>query len=77
MFVTNGVYASSGMFARDTMNRVAINKAIAVRSVNGPVLTQIEGCSTSSAGPVRCAYLTNGAVLSGFTLTRGTTFQYI
>ena len=73
VLVTNGVYTSDGMFACDTMNRVAINKAIAVRSVNGPNLTRIEGCSTSPAAPIRCAYLTNGAILAGFTLTHGAT----
>jgi hypothetical protein len=51
-------------------NRVAIMKAIILQSVNGPNWTIIEGVSVA-AQRVRCAYLTNGATLTGFTLTNG------
>jgi len=58
-------------------NRVSVDKAIIVQSVNGPNITIIQGAwdSTSTNGPgaVRCAWLTNNATLSGFTLRDGAT----
>ena len=66
VWVSNGVYAAGGQaVAGDWTNRVALTKPILVQSVNGPKATVITG------GVVRCAYVTNGAVLSGFTLTGG------
>ncbi|MGH7969237.1 MAG: hypothetical protein ACREIC_10980, partial [Limisphaerales bacterium] len=64
--VTNGAYAQSGKTVYSTLTRVAIDKPITVRSVNGPRFTIIDG-----GGLARCAYLTNLASLSGFTLTNG------
>jgi len=67
VLVTNGLYASGGRAVYGTTNRVAIDKSwITLRSVNGPEFTVIDG-----SGSARCLYLTNGAAVSGFTLTNG------
>jgi len=68
--VTNGTYATGGRGVYGTTNRVAVDKPLTLRSVNGPELTIING------GGIRCVYLTNGASLSGFTLTGGVASFY-
>ena len=80
IWVTNGVYATGGkVMAGNLTNRVAVDKPVTVWSVNGPHETIIQGqwdpASTNGPGAVRCAWLTNGAVLSGFTLRGGATRQ--
>jgi hypothetical protein len=75
VLVTNGIYAFGGkIMAGDLVNRVALSNAITVQSVNGPWVTTIMGVgATNGTAAVRCAWLTNGASLSGFTLMSGAT----
>src|SRR5215831_88755 len=64
--VTNGAYSTGGRPAGTnvTPNRVAVDKAVILRSVNGPQFTAIDGQKS-----VRCVSLATNAMLSGFTLT--------
>lgn len=88
ILVTNGIYNTGGAYAAHydggsyagtVMNRISVDKAITIRSVNGPLETIIEGASdprgTAGHGPeaVRCALLQSNAVLEGFTLRHGRT----
>jgi hypothetical protein len=78
VLVNDGTYASGGRAVVGTMtNRVVINKAIVVQSINGPSQTIIQGAAGAGGGTgdgaVRGVYLSNGALLSGFTVTGGHT----
>src|SRR5690348_5197083 len=75
IWVTKGVYQTGGRaMAGNLTNRVVLDKAVTVQSVNGPFLTTIAGLgATNGLIAVRCAWLTNNAALVGFTLTRGAT----
>ncbi len=77
--VTNGIYATGGRAVGTDLlvNRVAVDKPLVLRSVNGPQFTVIQGYqvpgNTNGDSAVRCMYLANDASLSGFTLTGGAT----
>lgn len=82
LVVTNGVYdsggrRSGGSYTLGITNRVLVDRAISIRSVNGPEKTLIVGAADPSGGygegSIRCVYLAYGGVLSGFTLTGGHT----
>lgn len=67
ILVTNGTYATGQrVLSGSVTNRLVVDKPLTVQSVNGPAVTVLNG-----GGAMRCVYLTNNAVLAGFTLSGG------
>jgi hypothetical protein len=65
--VADGIYSAGGRASLDLWtNRVTLTKRLTLRSLHGPDKAIIDGGSEA-----RCAYLSNGSILSGFTLTNG------
>jgi len=74
IIVSNGTYQAGGRVASGLLiNRVAVTRPLALRSVNGPAVTMIQGNSTVGSNAVRCIYLSRDCLLSGFTLGNGGT----
>jgi hypothetical protein len=76
--VTNGLNSHGGrVMAGNLTNRVALINPLTVTSVNGPFTTAIQGAwdpiATNGPLAVRCAWLTNRAILTGFALQNGAT----
>jgi hypothetical protein len=77
--VTNGLYAIGGRTAGTdpTTNRVALDRPLTLRSVNGADVTIIQGYqvpgTTNGDAAIRCLYLSSNIVVTGFTLTNGAT----
>ena len=76
--VADGVYASGGRAVTTiTTNRVVVDRPLTVRSLNGPARTVIVGSQAPGGGAgdgaIRCVWLTNDSIFSGFTLTNGAT----
>jgi hypothetical protein len=66
VLVTNGIYLNGAVTNNGQGYRVSVTNALTLQSVNGPAATVIDG-----GGTVSCVYLTDGSVLSGFTITHG------
>ncbi len=80
ILVTNGVYQVGGraVAGSSVTNRVVVDRAVTVQSVNGPSATIIQGFRYSVGfgdNTLRCVYLTNDAMIAGFTLTNGCTLN--
>jgi hypothetical protein len=72
ILVTNGVFNAGGRNAPDgSPTCVVVTHPLTLESVNGATGTLIDG-----GNEVRCIYLADGAILSGFTVTNGNSGTY-
>ena len=77
IIVTNGIYQTGGAVVKTNngnkaLSRVAVTMPLTIRSVNGPAFTTIlANVPPYPTYGARCVYLTNGASISGFTLSAG------
>ncbi|HEX4645531.1 MAG TPA: PKD domain-containing protein, partial [Verrucomicrobiae bacterium] len=74
VLVNDGVYGA--VVGTGGPNVVAVTKPLSVQSVHGPMATLIVGFQSTNSQGARCVFLTNGAALSGFTLTNGGTSPF-
>ena len=74
ILVNDGLYKSGPTINVLGNNRVfTMSKRLLIQSLNGPEVTIIQGSTNAATSSMRCVYLTDGSVLSGFTLTNGVT----
>lgn len=78
VLVSNGVYAAGGTTVNGfaLANRVVVNKAITIESVNGPAYTTIQGFTpptTNGPTAARGVWMGDSAALIGFTVANGAT----
>jgi hypothetical protein len=74
IIVSNGIHEVGGRIAYGiSSSRVVVTRQMTLESANGPTVTVIKGANPNGPNAVRCVTLTNGCVLSGFTLTGGAT----
>ena len=75
ILVADGTYGSGGAVTPGGIltNRIVATNAITIRSENGPTSTVVVGQGTFGTNGIRCAYLSGGAKLVGFTLSGGAT----
>jgi PKD repeat protein len=77
VLVADGIYDTGSvrlhLGSEASVSRVSIPGGITVRSLSGAERTAIVGCSPMGTAAVRCAFVSAGASLVGFTLTNGAT----
>ncbi len=73
VIVSNGIYetGNAGVSGQTILYRIVVPSNMCVYSVNGPEYTTIRGAGPAGSNAIRCAYLNNGALFSGFTLENG------
>ncbi len=75
VLVESGVYSNGSRVTPDgiLLNRIVAENPVMIRSFNGPETTIIKGEGPLGNSAVRCAYISSGVTLTGFTLSNGFT----